>query len=941
VDHQIEQLACLGLEAAGLFRGLDGHGLMLLLTGELAPLGNGIRQDYAGEISLFKASIAHGPPKIGPTPAQGMRAGWPFVTLAPMTRAPDSSHSPVIQQYLRIKAEHGHMLLFYRMGDFYELFFDDARKGARLLDIALTSRGQANGAPIPMAGVPAHAVEAYLAKLLRAGESAAICEQIGDPATSRGPVERQVTRIVTPGTVTDDALLDEHRETLVCAIHRVEDDFGIARLELASGRFLCMEVSGREALAAELERIDPAEVLVAENADTLGELDPGASLQTLPPWYFDEDAAVRRLTKQFGTRDLSGFGCEDAHRAVAAAGALLHYVQETQRGALPHVQGLRLERHEDAIALDAVSRRNLELTASLSGERGRALVDVLDRTATPMGGRCLRRWLGRPLQDHTRLRHRHQCIGALIAAGVPDRLREKLRDLGDVERILSRVALRSARPRDLSQLGAALERLPSLHGAVAGVDSPLLAEVLDAVGEFPDVSAWLGRAIVESPPLWLRDGGVIAEGFDDELDELRRLSADADSFLRELESRERERTGIATLKVGYNRVHGYYIELGRSHADKVPTEYRRRQTLKSAERYITEELKTFEDKVLSARERALARERHLYDEILTGLGEQLPALQISAENLAALDVLNTLAERAGTLGYREPELTDTPGVAITAGRHPVVEQTLDEAFVANDVRLDESCRMLVITGPNMGGKSTLMRQTALIVLLAHMGSYVPAERAVIGPIDRVFTRIGAADDLAGGRSTFMVEMVEAANILNNATDRSLVLLDEIGRGTSTYDGLALAWACAAHLAGKVRAFTLFATHYFELTALPDQFDGAANVHLEALEHAHRIVFMHRVRPGPANRSYGLQVAALAGVPGNVIDEARAMLESLEAESGARGPAGGKAQMPLFEGAPAQETARDRLRELLDSVEPDGMSPREALEVLYRLKKLSE
>ena len=877
-----------------------------------------------------------------------MRAGSPLVTLAPMTRAPDPTHSPVIQQYLRIKAEHAHMLLFYRMGDFYELFFDDARKGARLLDIALTSRGQANGAPIPMAGVPAHAVEGYLAKLLRTGESAAICEQIGDPATSRGPVERQVTRIVTPGTVTDDALLDEHRETLVCAVHRAGDDFGIARLELASGRFLCMEVSGGEALAAELERIDPAEVLVAEDADTLtGGADLAevanrgrpTSVQELPPWYFEEDAAESRLTEQFGTRDLSGFGCEQARLAVAAAGALLHYVQETQRGALPHVQGLRLERHDDAIVLDAVSRRNLELTVSLSGERGRALVDVLDRTATPMGGRLLRRWLGRPLRDHTRLRLRHQCIGALIAAGVPDRLREKLRDIGDVERILSRVALRSARPRDLSQLGAALARLPSLHGAVTGVDSPLLAEVLDAIGEFPDVSAWLGRAIVESPPLWLRDGGVIAESFDEELDELRRLASDADSFLRDLETRERERTGIATLKVGYNRVHGYYIELGRTHADKVPAEYRRRQTLKSAERYITEELKAFEDQVLSARERALARERHLYDEILTGLGEQLPALQNCAENLAKLDVLNTLAERAGALGYREPELTDTPGIAITAGRHPVVEQTLDDAFVANDVHLDDARRMLVITGPNMGGKSTLMRQTALIVLLAHVGSYVPAERAVIGPVDRVFTRIGAADDLAGGRSTFMVEMVEAANILNNATDRSLVLLDEIGRGTSTYDGLALAWACAAHLAGKVRAFTLFATHYFELTALPDQFDCAANVHLEALEHAHRIVFMHRVRPGPANRSYGLQVAALAGVPGNVIADARAVLESLEAESDARGTASNRGQMPLFEGAPAEETSPDRVRELLESIEPDGMSPRDALEALYKLKGL--
>ncbi len=870
-----------------------------------------------------------------------MRGAWPLGTLPPMTRAPDSPHSPVIQQYLRIKADHAHMLLFYRMGDFYELFFDDARKASRLLDIALTSRGQAGGVPIPMAGVPAHAVEPYLAKLLRAGLSAAICEQIGDPATSRGPVERQVTRIVTPGTVTDDALLDERRETLVCALFQQGEDFGIARLELASGRFVCLEVAGRSALAAELERIAPAEVLVSEDAQDIAELSEHTSVQKLPSWYFERATAVELLSAQFGTRDLAGFGCESAHRAVAAAGCLLQYVKDTQRGALPHVQGLRLERREDAIVLDAMSRRNLELTTSLSGERGRTLADVLDRTATPMGGRCLRRWLGRPLRDHGKLRHRHQCIGALMAAGAPDRLHQQMRDIGDLERILSRVGLRSARPRDLSQLGAALAKLPDLHATLATVDSPLLSELLVAIGEYPETSAWLRQAIVESPPLWLRDGGVIAPGYDGELDELRCLSSDADAFLRELESRERQRTGVATLKVGYNRVHGYYIELGRSHADKVPTEYRRRQTLKSAERYITQELKAFEDKVLSARDRALAREHQLYDEMLTRLVEQLPALQTCAAGLARLDVLSTLAERAETLDYREPELTDTPGIAITAGRHPVVERALAEPFVANDLSLEEKCRMLVITGPNMGGKSTLMRQTALIVLLAHMGSYVPAERAVIGPVDRVFTRIGAADDLAGGRSTFMVEMVETANILNNATPQSLVLMDEIGRGTSTYDGLSLAWAAASHLAVTIRAFTLFATHYFELTALPEQFEGVANVHLEALEHANRIVFMHRVRPGPANRSYGLQVAALAGVPLEVIEDARAMLASLEAESNARTAASDKRQMPLFEGGPREDPPRDRLREVLDDVEPDTMSPREALETLYKLKALLE
>ncbi len=858
-----------------------------------------------------------------------------------MTRPPDAAHTPVIQQYLRIKAEHADMLLFYRMGDFYELFFDDARRAARLLDIALTARGQANGAPIPMAGVPAHAVDAYLARLLRAGESAAICEQIGDPATSRGPVERQVTRIVTPGTVTDDALLDERRETLVCAVHGQGTEFGMARLELASGRFVCSEVSGVEALGAELQRIEPAEIVVSEDAARLEVLEEHASLQRLPAWYFERGAAAERLSAQFGTRDLAGFGVDSAHLAVAAAAGLLQYVSDTQRSALPHVHGLVMERREDAVVLDAVSRRNLELTASLSAERGHALADVLDRTATAMGSRCLRRWLGRPLRDRHVLRHRHQCVGALLDAGVHARVHGHMRDMGDLERIVSRVALRTARPRDLSQLGATLALLPALHEMLAPVDSPLLAELRAGIGEFPQTGAWLRRAIVESPPVTLRDGGVIAEGYDEALDELRRLAFDADAFLAELETRERARTGIATLKVGYNRVHGYYIELGRSHADKVPEDYRRRQTLKSTERYITPELKTFEDKVLSARERALSRERHLFDAILTRLADELAALQTCAANLARLDVLVTLAERAETLDYRQPELTDTPGIAITAGRHPVVEQVLDEPFVANDVTLDEDCRMLVVTGPNMGGKSTYMRQTALIVLLAHMGSYVPAERAVIGPVDRVFTRIGAADDLAGGRSTFMVEMVETANILNNATRESLVLLDEIGRGTSTYDGLALAWASAAHLLREVGAFSLFATHYFELTALPEQFSGVANVHLEALEHGHRIVFMHRVRPGPANRSYGLQVAALAGVPRRVIEDARATLESLEAEAAARTTAGGDAQMPLFERSARDALGPDRLRELIDAMQPDGMSPRDALAMLYRLKELIE
>ena len=848
------------------------------------------------------------------------------------------AHSPVIAQYLRIKADYPDTLLFYRMGDFYELFFDDARRAARLLDIALTARGQADGAPIPMAGVPAHSAEAYLGKLLRLGEAVAVCEQIGDPAASRGPVERRVTRIVTPGTVTDDALLDERRETLVSALCRHGERIGLASLELSSGRFTCMELDGDEALAAELERIRPAEVLIDEEATPPTVLAEHRSVRRLPPWHFDETTARRLLGEQLGTRDLAGFDCEDAPLAVAAAGCVLQYVRDTQRAALPHVQALTRERREEAIILDSVSRRNLELTTSLSGESGAALVDVLDDTSTPMGARTLARWLGRPLRAREILRRRYHALATLLGERIEDELSRLLGEVGDVERILSRVALRSARPRDLAHLARALEQLPALQALLGRLDSPLLGELAESIAEFPDIRAELGRAIVPSPPVLIRDGGVIAPGYDKELDELRGLADNADAFLHELESREREATGIAALKVGYNRVHGYYIELGRTHADKVPARYMRRQTLKSAERYITEELKSFEDKVLSARERALARERHLFEALLERLALELPALQRSAGALANLDVLDNLARRADALGYREPELVDAPGIDVVAGRHPVVEQTIAEDFVANDLRLDDECRMLVITGPNMGGKSTLMRQTALIVVLAHIGSFVPAERAAIGPVDRIFTRIGAADDLARGRSTFMVEMTETANILNNATPESLVLLDEIGRGTSTYDGLALAWASAAHLAREVHAFTLFATHYFELTALPEQFPGVANVHLEAREHASRIVFMHRVRPGPASRSYGLQVAALAGVPRRVIAEAEAVLERLEAENGPGGAAG--AQYPVFaQAAPAPEAATAQLREALAAIDPDGLTPREALEALYRLRSL--
>ena len=850
-----------------------------------------------------------------------------------MTLSAEARHTPVIRQYLRIKAEHPDILLFYRMGDFYELFFDDARRAASLLDIALTRRGQSGGEPIPMAGVPVHAVESYLARLVRQGESVAICEQIGDPAESRGPVERRVTRVVTPGTLTEEALLEERQQNLLCAVHAFNGGFGLAALEISSGAFSCIELDGPEAVTSDLERLQPAEVLLSEDAPAVEGLERRPGVRRMPPWHFDSDTSRRALCAQFGTRDLAAFGLESADLAVGAAGCLLQYAKDTQRAALPHIRSLRLERREDCIILDAHTRRNLEITRTLSGEPGTTLVDILDRATTAMGSRLLRRWLGAPLRDHKILSLRHHCVGALLHSPQQRALGDSLREIGDLERILSRVALRSARPRDLAQLRTALSALPEIRRVASELDTPLMADILERAPEFPSILSLLERAVVETPPVLIRDGGVIANGYDAELDELRRLSTDADAFLDDLETRERERTGINALKVGYNRVHGYYIEFGRSHAERAPADYVRRQTLKGAERYVTQELKAFEDKILSARERALAKEKALYEGLLVALCESLAELQRAAGALAELDVLTNFAERAEALDYRRPELDEYPGVHIVAGRHPVVEQSLDEAFIPNDLDLDPSRRMLIVTGPNMGGKSTFMRQTALIVLLAHVGSYVPAERARIGPVDRIFTRIGAGDDLAGGRSTFMLEMSEMAHILHNATAQSLVLIDEIGRGTSTYDGLSLAWACAAHLAQKVRAFTLFATHYFELTELPSQFDAVDNVHLEVREHGHRIVFLHQVLPGPANRSYGLQVAALAGVPGQVVTRAKAILEQLELKPRATGLKADEEQIDLF----AETTVEGRLASLLEEVDADALSPRDALDLVYRLK----
>ncbi|HWP01126.1 MAG TPA: DNA mismatch repair protein MutS [Methylococcus sp.] len=853
-----------------------------------------------------------------------------------MTEAKEfSRHTPMMQQFLRIKAEHPDRLLFYRMGDFYELFYEDARKAAKLLDLTLTSRGESGGERIPMAGIPYHAVDGYLARLLRLGESVAICEQIGDPALAKGPVERRVVRIVTPGTVTDEALLEERRDHLLAAVAQHAGRHGLATLDLAGGRITLFEAEAAERIWSELENWDPAELLLSEEGVLPAALSDRRGSIRRPPWHFEPASGRERLLRQFGTRDLSGFGCEHLTAALGAAGALLHYVDETQRSALPHLRSIHLAIGTECIELDAVSRRHLELDWHPSGRHDLTLLGVLDRTASAMGGRLLRRWLRRPLRDRETLRRRLDAIGELLHERGFGIFHERLRGIGDVERIAARIALRSARPRDLALLRQTLAILPTIQQTLRQYESPLLCRLASRIGEYPELLDLLARAIVENPPMLIRDGGVIASGYHPELDELRQLSENADRFLAALEERERARTGLPGLKVGYNRVQGFYLELPRTQAAKAPAEYTRRQTLKNAERFTTPELKAFEDKVLSARERALSCEKALYEELLETLVGWLPKLQDCAEGLAELDALAALADCAERFGYTAPHLTDRPGIRIVNGRHPVVERVTGDPFVANDLELGPERRMLVITGPNMGGKSTYMRQAAIIVVMAHIGSYVPADAAEIGPIDRIFTRIGASDDLAGGRSTFMVEMTETANILHNATPQSLVLMDEIGRGTSTFDGLSLAWATAEHLAREIRAYTLFATHYFELTALAEECEGVCNLHLEAAEHGDGIVFLHTVREGPANQSYGLQVAALAGVPRSVIENARRRLERLETRARAEHPCAGAAmQLDLFL-APEPHPALARLQAL----DPETVSPRQALEILFDLKRL--
>ncbi len=844
-------------------------------------------------------------------------------------------HTPMMQQFLRIKAEHPNHLLFYRMGDFYELFFDDAKQASQLLAITLTSRGQSGGVPIPMAGIPYHAAEGYLAKLLRQGQSVAICEQIGDPATAKGPVERKVVRIVTPATVTDEALLEERQDNLLVAVANIANIHGIASLDLTSGRFILQQVPSEDQLLSEIARLNPAELLVNEDWLLPAPLKQRRGVCRRPPWHFEPHSARQQVLKQFNTLDLKGYGCDELPAAIAAAGALLHYVKDTQQSALPHIQGIRTESNDDSILLDAASRRNLELDYHPSGHLQYTVLGVLDRTSTTMGSRCLRRWLNRPLRDHAILKNRYACIDALLHNGLYSELQVYLKQIGDIERISSRIALKSARPRDLLVLRNTLAILPDLHTQLTSCDNPHLNQLSQHISPQPDNLALLTRAIIDNPPVLIREGGVIATGYNQELDDLRNLSQNADQFLLDMESREKAATGINTLKVNYNRIHGYYIEISHLNSGKVPAHYTRKQTLKGAERYITEELKAFEDKVLSARGKSLVFEKALYEALLGILALSLQALQHCAAALAELDVLVNFAERAATLNLSRPTLQEKSGINIENGRHLVVEQLSDLPFVANDLNLTTHRRMLVITGPNMGGKSTYMRQAALIVLIAHIGCYVPAKALSCGPIDKIFTRIGASDDLASGRSTFMVEMSETANILHNATAKSLILMDEIGRGTSTFDGLSLAWACADYLAKETKAFTLFATHYFELTALAEQQKAICNVHLEAMEHNDNIIFLHVVKDGPANQSYGLQVAALAGVPRSVIDKAKLKLQQLEDHAYTERQADKKHnQLDLF-------TAKDchPAVGLLDALSVDDINPRQALELLYRLKSL--
>ena len=844
-----------------------------------------------------------------------------------------TTHTPMMQQYLKLKAENPDILLFYRMGDFYELFYDDAKKASQLLDISLTKRGASAGEPIPMAGVPYHAVESYLAKLIAMGESVAICEQIGDPALSKGPVERKVVRIVTPGTVSDELLLEDRKDNLLAAIWQEKSGYGFATLDISSGRFNVFECDSADTMQAELQRTSPVEILYPEDFQSMSLIENRTGLRRRPLWDFDLSTAKQQLNLQFATKDLIGFGVEKADKALKAAGCLLQYVKDTQKTSLPHIRSITKQSQDKFVILDAATRRNLEITENLAGGTDNTVAAILDKTQTAMGSRMLKRWLHTPIRDRLILNQRQNSIEELQEHYLV--IQPLLKQIGDIERILARLALRSARPRDFARLRDSYNHLPQLQFELNALNDPYLQALCHTIGTFDEIANLLNNAIIETPPVLIRDGGVIAEGYHEELDQLRLLSAGATNYLEQLEVRERDTLGIDTLKIGFNAVHGYYIQVSRGQSHLVPVHYTRRQTLKNAERYIIPELKEYEDKVLTSKGKALALEKVLYDQLFDILLPQLESMQKSAEALAELDVLTNLAERAQTLNYTKPQLSIDKGINIQNGRHLVVEQVLSEPFIANSLNLSQQRRMLIITGPNMGGKSTYMRQTALIALLAYMGSFVPASNAIIGPIDRIFTRIGASDDLASGRSTFMVEMTETANIMHNATEHSLILMDEIGRGTSTYDGLSLAWACVEMLVNQIKAMTLFATHYFELTQLPEQINSIYNVHFDAIEHENTIAFRHTVQEGAASKSYGIAVAGLAGVPNIILKRAKQKLKELESHYQQSATSHVDSSQLSLISIPDESKVELELQQ----IDPDSLTPREALDVLYRLKRL--
>lgn len=863
-----------------------------------------------------------------------------------------SSHTPMMQQYLKVKMQHPHSLMFYRMGDFYELFFDDAHKAAKLLGITLTHRGKANGQPIPMAGVPYHSAEGYLARLVKKGETVVICEQIGE-VTGKGPVERDVVRIITPGTLTDDALLNSYQSSNLVALCLQQNQIGIALLDLSAGIFKVQQQEYQpEQLAIELSRLMPSEIVVDEDI-----VDPNiiesvkkqldCPVTKRPNVDFNLNNAQKTLCDQLGVSTLSGFGIDHLPLAKAAAAALIHYAKETQRTALPHIRSIQLEQSSDFIALDPVTRRNLELIEPLF-EHGTSLFQLINDCQTAMGGRLLSRILMQPLRDTALLDARLDATEAILTGYHDAPIRLVLKEISDIERVLSRVALGSARPRDLVQLRQACAQIPYLRHAVQPIvsagQSEYLQQLNEELGDFQGLYQRLMAAIVEQPPVLLRDGNVIAEGFDSELDELRQIRDHAGQFLIDLEIQERERTGINTLKIGYNRVSGYYIELSRAQAEQAPEHYIRRQTLKNAERYITPELKSFEDKVLSSESRALAREKMLFEMLLDELRQDIGNLQMMSSAIAQIDVLANFAHQARLKDWTRPEFSPEIGVKIVAGRHPVVEALSKTTFTPNDTTLDFNHRMAIITGPNMGGKSTFMRQTALIALLGYCGSYVPAQAAVLGPIDRIFTRIGSADDLSTGKSTFMVEMTETSQILHHATNQSLVLMDEVGRGTSTYDGLSLAWACVLDLTKRIKCLCLFATHYFELTELGKE-SGIDNYHVTAKELNGNLILLHKVQQGPSSQSHGLQVAKLAGIPANVIKEAQNRLKILEKQS--HQSVQKSVQHDLFSEPVVETEVIERLVEVekpspaleaLRQLDVDNLTPRQALEQLYALKE---